>query len=209
MTGPIVDGNPPTTHFPSFPKKLLLATTEVRLGGKTIGSGVYLGGGLVATARHVSMYSSKGYKISVVFQMESETSKAPVYLEVDAYEEKVSHNYDLAILRVSNPPEQIKAATFFSGHLYAGRAIGITGSSIGLQTVPTTGYYVGRPKNKGFRPGFHLVSVQAAGGNSGGGVWDMRTQSLIGILVAGYRGYNQVNYMVDVKHLIDLMNKPG
>jgi S1-C subfamily serine protease len=114
-------------------------------------------------------------------------------------------NFDLAILKVAQPsPSQPFLQMGSTSTLKPGQEVIIIGSALGtLQNSVSRGIVSG-VRNSG---GVTLVQSDAAAnpGNSGGPMLD-RNGRVIGILTAGYRGREGLNFGVSIDHARDILD---
>ena len=113
-------------------------------------------------------------------------------------------NFDIAILKVAQPsPSQPFLQMGSTATLKAGQEVIIIGSALGtLQNSVSRGIVSG-VRNSG---GVTLVQSDAAAnpGNSGGPMLD-RNGRVIGVLTAGYRGREGLNFGVSIDHARDIL----
>lgn len=114
-------------------------------------------------------------------------------------------NFDIAVLKVAQPsPSQPFLPMGSSAALKPGQEVIVIGSALGrLQNSVSRGIVSGL-RNSG---GVTLVQSDAAAnpGNSGGPMLD-RQGRVVGILTAGYRGQQGLNFAVAIDHARDIMD---
>ena len=114
-------------------------------------------------------------------------------------------NFDIAVLKVAQPsPSQPFLPMGTSSQLKAGQEVVVIGSALGtLQNSVSRGIVSGL-RNSG---GVTLVQSDAAAnpGNSGGPMLD-RNGRVVGILTAGYRGQEGLNFAVSIDHARDILD---
>ena len=113
-------------------------------------------------------------------------------------------NFDVAILKVAQPsPSQPFLAMATTNNLRPGQEVVVIGSALGtLQNSVSRGIVSGL-RNSG---GVTLIQSDAAAnpGNSGGPMLD-RNGRVIGILTAGYRNQQGLNFAVAIDHARDIL----
>ena len=113
-------------------------------------------------------------------------------------------NFDIAVLKVAQPsPSQPFLQMGSTSSLKPGQEVVIIGSALGtLQNSVSRGIVSGL-RNSG---GVTLVQSDAAAnpGNSGGPMLD-RNGRVIGVLTAGYRGREGLNFGVSIDHARDIL----
>lgn len=114
-------------------------------------------------------------------------------------------NFDIAVLKVAQPsPSQPFLPMGSTAQLKPGQEVIVIGSALGtLQNSVSRGIVSGL-RNSG---GVTLVQSDAAAnpGNSGGPMLD-RNGRVVGILTAGYRGQEGLNFAVAIDHARDIMD---
>jgi S1-C subfamily serine protease len=114
-------------------------------------------------------------------------------------------NFDIAVLKVAQPsPSQAFLPLGSATSLKPGQEVIVIGSALGkLQNSVSRGIVSGL-RNSG---GVTLVQSDAAAnpGNSGGPMLD-RNGRVVGILTAGYRGQEGLNFAVSIDHARDILD---
>jgi S1-C subfamily serine protease len=123
---------------------------------------------------------------------------------VSARVDKRAPNFDIAILKVAQAsPSQPYLPMATAMNLRAGQEVIVIGSALGtLQNSVSRGIVSGM-RNSG---GVTLIQSDAAAnpGNSGGPMLD-RNGRVIGILTAGYRNQQGLNFAVSIDHARDIL----
>ena len=124
---------------------------------------------------------------------------------VNARVDKRAPNFDIAILKVAQPSASQPYLPMATAHnLRAGQEVVVIGSALGtLQNSVSRGIVSGM-RNSG---GVTLIQSDAAAnpGNSGGPMLD-RDGRVIGILTAGYRNQQGLNFAVAIDHARDILD---
>jgi S1-C subfamily serine protease len=114
-------------------------------------------------------------------------------------------NFDIAVLKIAQPsPSQAFLPMGSTAALKPGQEVIVIGSALGtLQNSVSRGIVSGL-RNSG---GVTLVQSDAAAnpGNSGGPMLD-RSGRVVGILTAGYRGQQGLNFAVAIDHARDILD---
>ena len=171
----------------SMPSIVLVETT----GGR--GSAFFVQRDTLITNVHVVQQDS----YVTLRRMDGSSMTARVHTRAPAF--------DIAILKVAQPsPSQPFLPMGSSAQLKPGQEVVIIGSALGtLQNSVSRGIVSGL-RNSG---GVTLVQSDAAAnpGNSGGPMLD-RSGRVVGILTAGYRGQEGLNFAVAIDHARDIMD---
>lgn len=154
------------------------ATVKVILAG-THCSGVHLGGGLVLTAQHCTEMGVKGIK----------TDRG---VELDAESLWANRDYDVALV-TTHAPLPAAAASLSCRLVGKDEPITVAGNPMMLEWIETKGTVLSGLLTHGFPVGFGtmawresvVLDVTAAGGNSGGPVYDAHGK-IVGILVGKF-----------------------
>jgi len=112
-------------------------------------------------------------------------------------------SFDIAILKVSQPIPSQPYLQMASGAVRPGQEVIVIGTALGtLQNSVSRGIVSGL-RNSG---GVTLIQSDAAAnpGNSGGPMLD-RNGRVVGILTAGYRGQQGLNFAVSIDHARDIL----
>jgi S1-C subfamily serine protease len=171
----------------AMPSIVLVETT----GGR--GSAFYVQRDTLITNVHVVQQDS----YVTLRRMDGSTVTARVHTRAPAF--------DIAVLKVAQAsPSQAFLAMGSASQLKPGQEVIVIGSALGtLQNSVSRGIVSGL-RNSG---GVTLVQSDAAAnpGNSGGPMLD-RTGRVVGILTAGYRGQEGLNFAVAIDHARDILD---
>jgi serine protease Do len=150
------------------PPAPLAESTVVVLGEDSLGSGFYIGGGVFVTAAHVVENLT-----SVKLELSDERTARGKVIFIDA-------RADLAF--VLAPVVDVNVALIACRASVLGEEISVRGNPAGVRFISTWGRVAGAARQLGPWAIVTPINVSAAGGNSGGPVFDTQGK-VIGVLV--------------------------
>ena len=143
-----------------------------RVTGMGVGSGVYIGNGLIVTARHVVRDTTGTMMVTDQF---GERAVAAT--------KWISKTTDVAVIKLNSALPSLPASALDKRRPVKGEAIEVVGCPLGRPFVHTTGVVTSAPENP-FSDWRDAIEISAKGlpGNSGGPVYD-RDGKVLGIFV--------------------------
>lgn len=162
--------------------------------GNGVGSGVYVGNGLIVTARHV-VRDATGHTMVVVDQSGEHTTASVKW---------VSSTTDVAVVRLNAPLPSLPAASLDKRVPAVGEHVEVVGCPFGNPFVHTFGAVTGTPENP--FPSWQdaiPISAEVHPGNSGGPAYDDKGE-VIGIVVGAILDANKqpiANIMISAREV--------